>query len=34
MGATEPLEKAQEGDALGALEDKKFGYGDMDLIRG
>ena len=31
-GATSALERAQSGDALGALQDKNLGYGDVDLI--
>ena len=33
-GATEALNKAESGDATGALEDKRFGYGDIDLVWG
>ena len=33
-GATEALKKAESGDAIGVLTDKKFGHGDIDLIWG
>jgi hypothetical protein len=33
-GATEALEKEQGGEAIGALEDRKFGHGDVDLVWG
>jgi hypothetical protein len=34
MGATEALEEADDGDALAVLEEKQFGYGDVDLVWG
>jgi hypothetical protein len=33
-GATAALEKEQNGEAIGALEEKKFGHGDVDLVWG
>ena len=33
-GATEALESAQTGEALAVLEEKAFGYGDVDLVWG
>lgn len=34
VGATAALEKAQSGDSVGALQDRKFGHGDVDLVWG
>jgi hypothetical protein len=33
-GATAALKKAENGEAIGALKDKKFGHGDVDLVWG
>lgn len=33
-GATAALEKRRDGEAIGALEDRKFGHGDVDLVWG
>jgi hypothetical protein len=34
LGATRALEAAGGEDAVGALEEKRFGYGDVDLLWG